>query len=296
MSDVASHPEELLSALLDGELPVVEAEAVRAHVLSCSACAAELEAVRDTRASLRLLPAVEPPPGFLDSVLAADGGAASGAAAVVVSPRTPRAALVNAAAAVAAGLLVLVGIGDPQAAGAVSPEVTGSVERHAATISAVTAGLGGPSPILAPGAVTATTAPRRSTDVPRPYTAPRRLAGYRLVDAFQAPHGLHLLYEKGPYALSVFEEEGDLDYRELPRHGTHLELDGDEGWRWDGGTTAGRVLVLARGGLVFTLVGDESDKAVLAAARALPGSPEPALGTRVRRACAELLSGLSPTG
>jgi anti-sigma factor RsiW len=296
VTDLVSHPDDLLSALLDGELGAAEAEAVRTHLVSCSACAAELEAVRDSRATLRFLPAVEPPPGFVDAILRVEEEGGSGSSAPVVALRTPRAAMVNAAAAIAAGLFVLVGIGDHQVAGAVSPEVTGSVERHAATISAVTAGVGGPSPILAPGEVTATTAPRRSTDVSHPYAAPQRLAGYRLVDAFEAPHGLHLLYEKGPYALSVFEEEGDLDYRELPRRGTTFELGGDEGWRWDGGTTAGRVVVLARGGLVFTLVGDESDKAVLAAARALPGGPHPGLGTRVRRACGELLAGLSPVG
>jgi hypothetical protein len=43
-------------------------------------------------------------------------------------------------------------------------------------------------------------------------------------------------------------------------------------------------------------VGEESAAAVLAAARDLPGRPQAAFGTRVRRACADALDLLSPTG
>ena len=288
MTDLAGHPEELLSALLDGELSVAEADAVRAHVLACPACAAELDAVRDVRASLRSMDAIDPPPEFFAALVPQ---------ANVVRLRARRAALTNAAAAVAAGLFVIAGLGDNHAA-AVSPQVTNSVERHASTISAVSTGLGGSSPILAPGEVTPTTSPRRSTDVPHPYIAPERLGEYRLVDAFDAPHGVHLLYQKGPYALSVFEAAGDLDATDLPRHITHVASRGEveDLWRWDGGTAGGRVVVFHRGGVVFTVVGDESAAAVLRAAQRLPGGRNVSLPTRLRRGCSELLEGLSPAG
>jgi hypothetical protein len=288
-ADVTQHPEELLSALLDGELTAEDAELVQAHIVGCPACTAELDEVRHVRSAVRSLTAVEPPAGFLESLLEVD----EPYPANVIPLRARRAAIANAAAAVAAGLLILAGIGESHAS-TVSPEVTGSVERHAATISAVTAGLGGPSPILAPEEVTPTTEPSRSTELPHPYSAPPALGDYQLVQAFDAPHGVHLLYEKGPYALSVFEVKGDLDADDLPRHTTHVDFDDDDAYRWDGGTAAGRVLVFERGGVVFTLVGDESSAAVLDAAHGLRGGRHASLATRMRRGCSELLDGLSP--
>lgn len=290
VTDVAHHPEELLSALLDGELGPEEAETVHAHVLGCGACANELDDVRHVRSSVRSLAAVQPPAGFLEALLEDDEDQRP---TNVVSRRARRAALANAAAAVAAGLLILAGVGESRAA-AVSPDVSGSVERHAATISAVTAGLGGPSPILAPDEVTPTTEPSRSMSVPDPYIAPPTLGRYRLVQAFDARQGVHLLYENGPYALSVFEAKGNLDAGELPPHMTRIGVGRGDVWRWDGGTAAGRVLIFERGGVVFTLVGDESRAAVMTAARDLPGGRNASLATRMRVGSTELLHSLSP--
>jgi hypothetical protein len=292
MSDLLRHPDDALSALLDGQLDAAEAEAVHAHVVACADCTAELEAVRATRAAIRSLPAVEPPAGFFEGLLA--GGLPEEApdapvAGRLLPLRSRRAALGNAAAAVAAGLLLVVGFGGNQAT-AVAPEVATNVERHAAT----TASLGGANPIMGPSEVTPTSLPH--TGISRPYTAPKELAGYRLVDAYRAPHGVQLLYEKGVYGLSVFEQEGDLDRSELPENGTWFELDGHTAWRWDAPTAQGRVLVAQRGDLVVTLVGDESSAVVRAAAEALPGTPQVALETRLRRACGEALDMLSPTG
>jgi hypothetical protein len=280
------HPSDDLSALLDGRLPAEEAERLRAHLLVCHDCAAELDAVRDVRAAVRSLPAVEPPPGFLDALLADDG--------VVVPLR--RRVLVRAGAAVAAGLVLVVGVGGHPAP-AVSAEVGGAVARHASTVSAVAAGLGGPDPIMSANEVTPTTQPHRSTEVPHPYLAPKELAGYDLVDAFRSPGGVHLLYERGDYGLSVFEQEGEVDFDALPEPGDELDIDGDPAWRWTGPRAAGRVLVLERDGLVLTLVGDESAGAVLRAARALPGhTGDLPFGQRFRRACGDALDALSPAG
>ena len=288
------HPEDALSALLDGELSAAEAAVVRAHVVSCADCSAELDAVREARAALRSLPAIEPPAGFFESLLA-DGlpEPASRAQPARVVPM--RSAMASAAAAVAAGLLLVVGFGGHDAS-AVSPEVSGAVERHAATLSAVSASLGGPNPIVAPGEVTPTTAPRRSPDhLHRPFTAPKELAGYQLTQAFESPEGVQLLYEKDGYGLSVFEQRGALNAEELAQ-GTRIKVGDDDGWRWEGGTADGRVIVVERGDLVFTVVGDESAAAVLAAAEDLPGSPEAGFTTRFHRACGDALDALSPAG
>ena len=281
------HAEWELSALLDGELPAADAEAVRAHVAACADCAAELAAVREARTALRSLPAVEPPPGFIDGLLAttaADEPPAGARRAEVVPLRGRRAALANAAAAVAAGVLLVVANGGTQAQ-AVSPSLDGVVERHASVLSA---GLGGSAGSSGPSV-------RTTARVRPPFRAPQELAGYRLRGAYPVEGGMHLLYEKGRFALSVFEQEGELDPDDLPADGSHLRIDGDDAWRWDG-DREGRVVVLERGDLVVTLVGEESGDAVEAAARALPGADGIGFGTRLKRACGEALEALSPAG
>ncbi|MCU1378107.1 MAG: Transrane transcriptional regulator (Anti-sigma factor RsiW) [Acidimicrobiales bacterium] len=292
MTDLLRHPD-TLSALLDGQLDVAELEAVQAHVVACAECTAELDAVREARAAVRSLPAVEPPAGFFEGLLAQglpeDEELATPAR--VLPLRTRKVAMGHVAAAVAAGLLLVVAFGGNQAQ-VVAPEVSRNVELHAATISAES--LGGSNPIVGAPRVTPATLPH--TGISRPYMAPNELAGYQLVDAFRAPKGVQLLYEKGPYGLSVFEQEGTLDFAALPDHGTRLTIDGSGAWRWDAGMSEGRVLVIERGALVVTLVGDESGAAVLAAAEALPGSSDVALETRLRRACGEALDMLSPAG
>jgi hypothetical protein len=293
---MSAHAGDALSALLDGQLAPPDAAIVRAHVTGCLDCAAELDAVRHARAALRRLPAVEPPPGFLDALLAS-GSSSSPSRLAPVARRQTRRWLPQAAAAVAAGLVLVVGSRGTEPASAVTPEVTGQVEQHAATLSAVSAGLGGPDPIVAPSEVTPTTTPRWSLDeLPRPYRAPVELAGYRLAHAFRAPDGLHLLYEKGPYALSVFQQRGTLDPSRLPDHGEAMDVRGRPAWRWEGGTAAGRVVVMQLGSLVVTFVGDESEDAVRAAAEGLPGPSGPSLATRLRRACGDALEALSPVG
>jgi hypothetical protein len=293
MTDLLRHPDDALSALLDGQLDAAEVDEVQAHLVACAECTAELEAAREARTAVRSLPAVEPPAGFFDGLL--ERGLPEDEELPMPGRVLPlesrRMALGNAAAAVAAGLLLVVGFGGNQAQ-SVAPQVSRNVERHAATISA--ASLGGPNPIVGVSEVPPTTLPH--TGISRPYTAPHELAGYTLVDAYRAPKGVQLLYRKGRYGLSVFEQEGELAFAALPDHGTRLEIDGSPAWRWDAGMTQGRVLVIERGSLVVTLVGDESGAVVRAAAEALPGSPEVALETRLRRACGQALDMLSPAG
>lgn len=62
---MTAHPGDLLSAWLDGELGTDEGAAVAAHVDGCPACGAERDEVQASRAALRRLPVLEPPPGVL---------------------------------------------------------------------------------------------------------------------------------------------------------------------------------------------------------------------------------------
>ena len=117
MSD--RHLDDLLSALLDGELDATEAASARAHLDACPGCRGELAATAETRDLVRGLPAVEPPFGFYERLL--------------LKRRSGRA--VAALAGAAAAAIMLVAVGDPTT-DPVQPAVADLVDRHAATASA----------------------------------------------------------------------------------------------------------------------------------------------------------------
>lgn len=278
MTDVLSHPDDRLSALLDGELPAAEAARVQAHVIACADCSAELAAVRDARAAVRSLPAVEPPAGFLEALLATGrhDDDPHEAAGVVLFSGTRRLVWANVVAAAVAGLVLLGAMG-ADSSDAVALQLRGAAAQHSSSAATMAVGLGS----------TGGAAP----DVAGGWSAPEVLAGYRLVGAAVGGDGVHLLYRKGPYGLSVFEQRGRLDRDELPPGGIHHDVAGTDAWSW-----RGRILVLQRGGMVVTVVGDESPEALAAVAEALPGGPEPSpsWGERLKRACGDALEMLSP--
>lgn len=285
-----SHPAEALSALADGELAADERAAVSAHVEGCPECAEELRAVRGVRDALRALPPVEPPPGLVDRLVAD-----------LARPGAPRRrpALIGTAVTVAAAALLVVLV--PSVAGLhrYRPQVEQALLRHVASVSALaavgsTTADGGPSPLMLPEPVTPSTAPPREPgDLPAPYLAPPELAGgYRLVEAFAHPDGVQVVYERGRYGLSVFESPGELDPEGL--EGARPVPGDNATWRWQAEGVAGRVVVLQRGGVVVTAVGDEPGDAVLSAARSVPEARPLSLMQRLRQAAAQALRELSP--
>jgi anti-sigma factor RsiW len=104
-----SHPGELISAYLDGELARSEIDQLQAHLATCGKCAAEMQEMQAVRSAVRSLPLVELPSGLIPE---ADAevvplrrnkgfwvGAAAAAVALViaiaaiVTPSTPSVAL-----------------------------------------------------------------------------------------------------------------------------------------------------------------------------------------------------------
>ncbi len=308
--DFDAHPREALSCLLDGELDPRTAEIVRAHLAGCRECAEELQWTRATRWSLRNLPPVEPPPGFVDLAVAryrrddarrtTDQG--EGALVVALAPRRrPRPGVVRASAGAAAGLalfaLSVLGA-EPRP---YEPAMDAAVGRHAAALSVLAvgglAGIDGGADPLEGERFTPPPSPTASDpeDVPAPFRAPVRLdGGYRLVEAFTHPEGLHLVYRHGRYGLSLFEARGRLDGAGLPSEGWSIEVAGVTGWRWEGDEIAGRVVVFERDGVVVTVVGDEPGEAVTDAARSVPEPRPLSLAQRVSDAGVGVFEALSP--
>lgn len=288
---MTEHPGDALSALVDGELEPAEDAEVRAHVVECPRCADELAAIRRSRRLVRLLPGIDVPDDVTTRLLALEGPDAA--------PRSSRAALeqrrrLAAAVAVAASVAALALVGGTAAPGPgfASASFTGAAEAHADTLQAGLLGALGPTD---PPGSSATTAPPMPVDRLRaPYRAPMALAGgYHLVQAFSYRHGLQLLYQKGPYNLSVFELEGALDYDVLPDGGRWIREGGEPAFDVPAGP--GRtLLVLDRSDLTVTAVGNAPGDEVLAAVRSMPGPRELPLSTRLRRAFADALRALSP--
>jgi hypothetical protein len=174
----------------------------------------------------------------------------------------------------------------------VTASLTGAVEAHADTLQAGLLGALGPT---SGSSTVPTSAPPMPVDgLKAPYRAPVSLdGGYRLVQAFRHADGLQLLYQRGPYSLSVFELEGSLDASALPPDGRWLRDDGEAAWQLV--DDAGRTLVLLpRSGLTITVVGHAPGDGVLRAARSFPDARDLPMTTRLRRACADALRALSP--
>jgi anti-sigma factor RsiW len=292
------HPGPALSGLLDGEVTGATAGMLRAHVGDCPACAEELHWVRSARWSLRNLPPVEPPAGFLEA--AVDRVRADGAGAERVVPLVDRRRAWGGAASVAAGVALFaltVAAADP---GPYRPAVDAAVGRHVASITALSSGPmravdGGSDPLRSDQPVAAVAPPRDPSDLPPPFRAPSRLDdGYRLVEAFTHPEGLQLVYRDGRYGLSVFEAPGRLDVAGLPPDGRRIDVAGVPGWRWESDEVDGRVVVFERDGLVVTVIGDEPGEAVTEAARSVPAPRPLSLGQRVDEAGVRLFEALSP--
>lgn len=96
-----SHPSELISAYLDGELHGAELSGLIDHLGGCGRCSAELEEVQRVRSAVRSLPVLELPEGIVPEAdrvvvpLRKNKGIWVGAAAAVVALVIAVAALVT---------------------------------------------------------------------------------------------------------------------------------------------------------------------------------------------------------
>lgn len=99
-----SHPGELISAYLDGELHGAEFDLLVEHLGACGRCSAELEELHRVRAAVRSLPILDLPTGL---VLEADP--------VVIPMRRNKGLWVGVAAAVVAFVIAVAAIITPPA-------------------------------------------------------------------------------------------------------------------------------------------------------------------------------------
>jgi anti-sigma factor RsiW len=100
-----THPSQLISAYLDGELSRAEIEQLLIHLDGCGRCAAEMQDMQVVRSAVRSLPLLELPAGLIPET-----------DADVVALHRNRGFLVGAAAAVVALIIAIAAIVTPSAA------------------------------------------------------------------------------------------------------------------------------------------------------------------------------------
>ncbi len=121
------HLGDLVSALLDGELPGPTADRTRDHLAGCPTCGEEMTRVGEARSWVRALPPVEPPAAYFERLAAARHQSE-------LFARRRRVGVAALAGSAAAGLAFL-GIVAPQEP-ATNPPVAQLVESHATAVGA----------------------------------------------------------------------------------------------------------------------------------------------------------------
>lgn len=243
-------PSELLSAYLDDELTADERAFVEGALEASPELRRELDELRATQTLLRALPLVEPKGGPLhvvadDVVVSDDGRPAIGAEApagdapvVSLDRHRRRRTFVGAAlGAVAAALLVVVGVGATLDPMPIAPSVEEFAAVHMGTSGNVAAfdGMDGDT-----------------------MDDPAVLAG--LGDgldrmAVSARDDLvHTVYSDGTHEVSVFHEPGVVDWESLPADGEMI-VDGSIK-TWTGVRDEAVVAITERGDLMVVVVAD----------------------------------------
>lgn len=308
-NDESEHPGDLLSALLDGELEALERDLVQEHLVVCSLCGAEIDEIRAARRAVRLLPGITPPVSFIHHLVSMEQLPDEGTV-VDLDParrrlRNGRLPVVNAAAAVA--MVILVALIATRPNSNTPTQVPIASQQHASAVAALvssgamrqdTAPFEMPNESPAAVMPTPTTSPTIDVEnLPEPFNASETLAGgYELVEVFDLPEGIHLMYQKDGFVLSIFEEIGRLDQSLLPDGATKTRLGDDDAWLWDGPVIQGRVVVTEHHGVVVTAIGDEPGEAVLEAVRSLPNPQSPSNVRRLQRLTDRVLESLHLTG
>ena len=189
----AIHPDDDLSAYIDGELDGPAAEDIRAHLDGCARCRGELDRLEAARDALRLLAPVEPPAGLVERFWI----------------RTRRFIRIMAAVAAGAGsaALVVLWVAGPERA------VHPPVDEVGAQLPALPAGQA-----------------LSGSHMPEGWNAPGQLDGLPLVSLREVGAMTGAVYASGSQSVMLLEEPGQLVTDDYPV--TAATLDGKPGYEY----------------------------------------------------------------
>lgn len=155
----------------------------------------------------------------------------------------------------------------------------------------VTIGSSNAAPRVPEKVVDAAASPVTGRRLPSGVSAPPNLPdSYKRLGVYRRSDVTQVLYSDGLYDLSVFQQEGRLDRRDLPG-GQKVQVGERTGWHyvWPGG----HVVVWDARGVVHTAISDAPLAQVMAAVRSIPASGGSAsLLRRLRQVCRALVQPL----
>lgn len=250
-----THLDEELSAYLDGELDEAGYQHAYYHLSTCDGCRTQLDALSAIRTTIRNAPPVEPPFGFIDRV-------------VRQQRRRPFAPVAMTVLGLAAVWLLILGI---LAGGSLR------VEPPVADIAAAQAGFE-PGDAAGGGSFQANAiefVPADRDDMPAEFQAPEELDDGEYDAGFEAVNrdGWLVVYEVDGESVAVYQQLGDYRSGSLPSGGERFEIDGAPAWR---GAIEGRnAVVVQRGGMTYTIVGEADVDDLVNIAEELPERDQP---------------------
>ncbi len=262
------HLGDLIAAYVDGQVTPEERARVEAHASWCDVCRLQLAAEGRLSQLVRLLPIVSPPFGFIERVQR------HGPVTRQRAARRVRFGMANVVGTAAALVLVL-GVATSNRTAAVSPQVRESVVAHADAEAVVQTsperGLG--SPMSSVGVFHMGPAPQLA----------ERAAAYGLPSVFgkdfvlaafgERPWAAQAVYSDGVHDLSVFVQQGSLNWDDLPEQAEPVLVGGRPAWHLVDGSRD--ILIVPRGAVVYTIVGPVPDDQLRLVGSAVPDRAEP---------------------
>jgi Putative zinc-finger len=271
------HLDEQLSAYLDGELDPIVRQRADEHLAACADCRGRLDALGHVRSLLRDAPRIDPPHGFIERV---------------VRDRRRRRFIpaIAAVSGLAAVWLLVVGMvvaGPPR------------IEPPVGEIATAHAGFGGRPASRDDFRADEITfeAVDDDDEIPDEFRPPDELAGAEFARGYRATNrpGWLVAYDDERATIVVYEELGEYLVGGLPGGGEQFEVDGSRAWRRQ--DVDGRnAVVVQRGWMVYTLVGEVEVDRLVELAEQLPERDEPetpSLGDRLDDAVDRFLDGFS---
>jgi hypothetical protein len=252
-----------VSAYLDDELSSEERRGFEEELAASPELAAQVRSVGSLRSALRDLPEVEPP---MD--LVAEGRRRR---RVARARRTTRPAM--AIVAVAAAWFLVLGFGAGSALPRVVPALDDLVDAHAAAASGVPIGFAEMDMAM------------MGEDHPGTLGD-----GMELAAVFARGQLVLLSYSDGEHAVSVFEQPGVVDWKEMP-DGGEMKPMADDSMSWTKAMEGTEVMVVSSGDTVLTVVADPGMGPMTDAVMSMADGDGdgPSITERLRRAAADVV-------
>lgn len=264
-----------ISALLDGELDPARAAQVEGWIATDPEARAEYESLSAVRQALRGLPPVDPPID-LNTVVSVTAPTAAGPARVRRHRRRRRYVAV-AAGAVVVAFVVLAGF--VPAADTVVPPLNAFAARHEAMVA--------DEPMPTDDGFTPVD--MHDAQAMGGMVVPEAVGPMPAQSAYMSGDAVHATYAAQGLGLSLFEQQGVVDWSAMPEGGEMTDVDGAKAWH--GEMDGMEVVVLERNDTVVTAIFQGHSDEMMTAIAEMPPPPAPSMWDRLTGGIRRLIGG-----